>query len=212
MSFWRKIRGFLDSPEKAFDSVKDEEVGNSITYALKLLMVYSVLSSIVWTLAFTIILPVILSILESNPAFQMYPEVEILLTSPILKELISVMMFVAILIFGVISILFGGLWIHLWVYIIGGRKGLKQTIKSIAYGVTPQFLLGWIPFLGFAFGTWSMIVSIIGIRQYHEISTGKAIFAYLLGALIIPLAIVYIFYIPWLISRMHEISPIFSPL
>jgi len=62
----------------------------------------------------------------------------------------------------------------------------------MAYGSTPSLLLGWMPFIGFIFGIWSMIVSIIGVRRLHEISTGRAVLAYLLGAIIIPLIIILI--------------------
>ena len=80
----------------------------------------------------------------------------------------------------------GSLWMHIWVYVCGGRKGVGQTIKSMAYGYVPTFLFGWIPFVGVIFSIWTLAVQIIGFRQLHEISTGRAVLAYLLGAIIIP--------------------------
>lgn len=104
--------------------------------------------------------------------------------------IMAAVMFISIIIGGLIGILVGSGWMHIWVYLCGGRKGAGQTIKAMAYGSTPSLLLGWIPFIGFIFGIWSIVVSIIGIRQLHEISTGRAVLAYLLGAIIIPLIIV----------------------
>jgi hypothetical protein len=87
---------------------------------------------------------------------------------------------------GLVGIFVGSLWMHIWVYVCGGRKGVGQTIKSMAYGYVPTFLFGWIPFVGVIFTIWTLAVQIIGFRQLHEISTGRAVLAYLLGAIIIP--------------------------
>ena len=50
---------------------------------------------------------------------------------------------------GYIGIIIGsviiGLWLHLWAYIFGAKKGLNQTMKTVFYGGTPNYLLGWIP-------------------------------------------------------------------
>ena len=89
--------------------------------------------------------------------------------------------FIYILIGGLIAILGISLLTHIWVYILGGKKEVGQTIKSMAYGSTPLLLLGWVPFLGVAFVIWSMVVSIIGIRQLHEVSMERAVAAFILG-------------------------------
>jgi hypothetical protein len=103
-----------------------------------------------------------------------------------LAGLTAVILLIFVIISGLIGILVGSGWMHIWVYICGGRKGVGQTIKAMAYGSTPSLVLGWIPFIGIIFSIWSIVVSIIGIRQLHEISTGRAVLAYLLGAIIIP--------------------------
>jgi len=56
------------------------------------------------------------------------------------------------LILGIISVLISGLWTHIWVYVVGGRKGLEQTIKALMYISTPMYLVGWIPFVIFISG------------------------------------------------------------
>jgi len=62
-------------------------------------------------------------------------------------------------------------------------------------------VLGWIPFLGIAFDIWALVVRIIGIQQLHEISDGKAILAYVLGAIIIPIIIVAIIFVAILMPK-----------
>jgi len=105
---------------------------------------------------------------------------------------------ISVLIGEAIDVIIGGLWLHIWVYLVGGRKGLTQTFKALMYGATPSLLLGWISLLGFfapiwviwalIVEIWALIVEIIGIRQLHEISTGKAVAAVIL-AIIIPLVV-----------------------
>ncbi|MFA4876343.1 MAG: Yip1 family protein [Methanoregula sp.] len=77
-------------------------------------------------------------------------------------------------------------WLHLWVYLLGGRQGIMQTFKAIIYGHTPRLLLGWIPVIGFIFMLWSLVLGILGIRELQELSTGKAILAFAI-AILIPL-------------------------
>jgi hypothetical protein len=41
-------------------------------------------------------------------------------------------------------------------------------------------ILGWIPILRIIFSIWTLILFTIGIRELHEISTGKAVTAVLI--------------------------------
>ncbi len=63
------------------------------------------------------------------------------------------------------------------VHIAGGKKGLNQTIKALVYSSTPALLFGWIPVISFIPGMWSLILNIIGIREFQEISTERALLA-----------------------------------
>ena len=91
---------------------------------------------------------------------------------------------------GLIGTLIVSLWLHLWVFVMGGRKGLEMTIKSVLYSSTPSLLLGWIPLVSVIGAIWSLILGIYGIRELHEISTGRAIAAMII-AVVIP-AIIFI--------------------
>jgi hypothetical protein len=103
--------------------------------------------------------------------------------------LLAVVLFIAVLVGGIIGAFIDGLWIHLWVYIVGGRKGVGQTIKAVMYGATPYCLLGWIPIVNFIAEIWMIVVAILGVRQLHELSTGKAVLAVII-AIIIPAIII----------------------
>ncbi len=168
---WNRSVGFMRTPSETFKSVKDENSfgQDSIRHYLKLLVVFAILQTLL---------------------FITIPEYYVAITS-------FIAIFVPIVFFphwpplsGFIYIFIGGLiaaqgfslLTHVWVNVLGGKKELGQTIKSVMYGSTPLLVLGWIPFLGIAFIIWSIKVSIIGIRELHEVSTKRAVAAFILGA------------------------------
>jgi len=97
--------------------------------------------------------------------------------------------FFLVLVGGFILTLTGAAWIHLWTYLLGGRKGIMQTLIAFIYAGTPGQILGWIPLIGFIATLWSLVLIVIGIRELQELSTGKAILAVAI-AVIIPLAVI----------------------
>ena len=98
--------------------------------------------------------------------------------------LIAVGVFIGAIVGGIIVIVIAGLWLHIWVYLVGGKKGVEQTLKALMYGATPSYLFGWIPVVSVLAGIWALIVEIIGIRQLHELSTGKAVLAVSIGIIV----------------------------
>lgn len=168
---WNRIVGFVRSPTETFNSVKDEDSlwSNSIKHCLKLLVIFAILQTLLFTTIpqyYTMMMSFITTFVPVD-FYTQWP--------PLLG-------FIYIFIGGLLAILGVSLLTHIWAYILGGKKEVEQTIKSMAYGSTPLLLLGWIPFLGIAFVIWSIAVSIIGIRQLHEVSMGKAVAAFVLGA------------------------------
>jgi hypothetical protein len=77
---------------------------------------------------------------------------------------------------GMLFIFIGGAWIHLWVYLLGGRKsqGYEQTVKALIYGATPGYLVGWVPLIGaLVGGIWAVVLTIIGLRELHGITADR---------------------------------------
>ena len=56
----------------------------------------------------------------------------------------------------------------------------KNIDKAVLYSATPTVLLGWIPLISFIAVLWSLVLRIIGIRELHEITTGRAVLALIL--------------------------------
>ncbi len=95
----------------------------------------------------------------------------------------AIIFFILFMVLAIIGAFIGGAILHIFVYLVGGRKGLEQTIKAVMYGSTPGLLLG-LPIIGFIAGIWSLVMEIIGIRQLHELTTGKAVLAVLIPIII----------------------------
>lgn len=197
LDFWDKVKGFMVSPTATFDGVRDEGWGASYGFFAKLLVIFAVLLAIVvaaisWTIINMMLDFVTFMMTSFGVPAETIPTGTISGLGAMFAGILAVVLLVSVIIGGLIGILVGSGWMHIWVYLCGGRKGVGQTVKAMAYGSTPSLLLGWIPFVGIIFGIWSIVVSIIGIRELHEISTGRAVLAYLLGAIIIPLIVALI--------------------
>jgi hypothetical protein len=182
-----KVKGFLMNPVDAFRQARDDEPAAVLPYFALLLLFHAVISA------------ALLSVFPIR-------------TSPLpglLTEGISGMalVFFIILVGGFICALVFGAWLHLWVYIFGGRKGLWQTLKAVMYGNTPFLLLGWIPFIGFVFTLWSLALGILGIRELQEISSLKAILAIAL-AVMIPLILLIILAAFFMIASVTTSGPV----
>lgn len=90
-----------------------------------------------------------------------------------------------------------GLIIHFFAYVFGAKGGLKVTLKVVFYSMTPVILLGWLPWIGALFSIWAIMLQIIGLKSLHEMSTEKATLA-----VIIPMAIMFVFYSMFLFMSM----------
>jgi len=178
LSIGERIKGFLFSPSETFDASKEDSLGDAFKYYIVILLILAVLVAIVGAVAFQLI--------WGTFAASLPPDA---LSLAGMGPLLAVVIFIAVLVGGIIGAFIDGLWIHLWVYIVGGRKGVGQTIKAVLYGATPYCILGWIPIVNFIAEIWMIIVAIIGVRQLHELSTGKAVLAVIL-AIIIPAIII----------------------
>jgi len=182
LSIRERITGFLFSPSETFDASKEDSLGDAFKYYVVILLVLAVLVAIIGAVAFQLIWGMFAAFLP--------PDAPSLAEIGPLLAVLPVLLFVLVLVGGIIGAFIDGLWIHLWVYIVGGRKGVGQTIKAVLYGATPYCLLGWIPIVNFIAEIWMIIVAILGVRQLHELSTGKAVLAVVI-AIAIPL-IIYI--------------------
>ncbi len=111
--------------------------------------------------------------------------------------------FVAIIMFWIMGLIFSFIiygFFHLFVLLFGGKGGYENTYKTFVYASTPSSLLGWIPWIFFAFGlggmviggllllgitVWVLYLIVKGLSILHKLSTGRAI-----GVIIVPVLII----------------------
>lgn len=158
---FQKAMGFLQQPIKAFENEKKTDLTTAFTYMATLAIILVILSGVV-------------SIIT-------VPE----LGTAVLATI--VMGYIGVLVGGVIV----GLWVHLWAYIFGAKGGLNQTLKTIFYGGTPNYLLGWIPYIGPIFMIWDIILYYLGLKTLHGMPGDRAALTIII-AIVIPVIIITI--------------------
>jgi hypothetical protein len=175
-----QAKGFILDPVEAFRRSKDDEPGRVFSCFAVLLLFNAVLASLIAALKIKLV-----------PIFAGVPWAQDL----------PVAIFFALFIGGFILTLIFGVWLHLWVYIFGGRMGIMQTLKVVMYGSTPRLLFGWIPFVGFLFLLWTLALGILGISELQEMDTLKAILVVAL-AVMIPIILLIILAV-YLFTMFH---------
>lgn len=159
-----KIRGFLLEPVRAFREVKDDSFGESLAYLAVLTLIFAVLSALL----------TMLDVGGMGGAFG-------LAAGAFAAVAVFFFMFVVVTIVTII----GTVWLHIWVFLVGGRGGIEATWKAAVYSLTPALLFGWIPLIGLIANLWSVVLEVIGIRELHGISTIRAVLAVVLPNLLL---------------------------
>lgn len=162
MDFIEKVKGFLLEPSKTFDALKEEPFKEALKYYAVIAAIYSALLAL--SLAFTGNLVLMVGAGNGIGAAKIF--------------------LVEFMIIAIVGTFIGGAILHIFVYIVGGRGGIAQTIKAGMYGSTPSLLFGWLPVINFIAMIWSLVAQIIGKRQLHELTTRKAIFVVILPIII----------------------------
>jgi hypothetical protein len=85
----------------------------------------------------------------------------------------------------IFSLFLGSIVTHVCLMIVGGnKKGFQTTFRAIAYAFSGN-LFAIIPFIGSTIGgIYFLILTIIGLRESHTISTGRAALAVFLPLIV----------------------------
>jgi hypothetical protein len=81
--------------------------------------------------------------------------------------------------------IFSGI-LHLLVMLIVGSRngGFEATFRVIAYSAVTS-LVSWIPFIGWILSLYGIYLGIVGIREVHNTTTGKAALVVLIPAAVV---------------------------
>ncbi len=178
-----KAKGFLLDPVETFRKSRGDGAEPLLAYYAIIVLVHAILATIVAL------------ILGANGISALMLEMvkQLGMEMPLLGGVGAVVVIIVIEIVALVSLFILGGWMHIFIYLFGGRKGYLETVKAFGYGSTPNALIGWIPFIGpFIGGIWSIVLWIIGIREFQEMSTGKAVAAVLVAVVVALFIIVLI--------------------
>lgn len=176
---FQKFKDITLNPVETFKNSRDEPLETSFIYFLAVIGVYSILSGIISMLfvgLFSSFMPGMNAGLIAGTSL-----------------MVGVFSIIVGFIFSIIALIIGALILHIFVYILGGRKGLEQTIKASIYSCTPLALLGWIPFVSIIAIIWSFVLEALAVRELHEISTARAVLAVLIPLIILIVLIIAAF-------------------
>jgi hypothetical protein len=175
MEVVRRIGGFAFNPAKEFAAAKKDTLMDAFKYYILLLAVLAAILAIVVAVA--------VSVVESMVELPMLGGFAFLLGSGT---------FVGLIVIGFFAALYILVWLHIWVYLFGGRKGLKETAKAVTYGSTPCLILGWIPVANVIIGPiWSLLVIISGVMELQELSPGTVVLA-IITAIVVPVLVIVV--------------------
>jgi len=90
----------------------------------------------------------------------------------------------------VLYLIIASLVLHVFVLVlVPGRRSLTATVRTICYACGPG-VFAIVPFIGgLVAGIWGIVLTVIGLREAHRTTTGRAFAAWLLAAAL-PIAFV----------------------
>ena len=179
MDNFELMKGFLLSPVETFRKVRDTDLGDSLRYYLLLLAINAVLS-------------VIVNLAIAGSVWMVFSDLfkQAGLAVPAVAGAGVIIIALVMIIVQFVLVFIGAAWLHLFVYLLGGRRGYLQTLKAITFGSTPAMLFGWIPFAGLLAAIWSLVLGFFGIRELQDLTTIKAALAVILAIMVIVLIVI----------------------
>jgi hypothetical protein len=163
-----RVSRFLLRPREGFLEARNEPLSAAAFTVIPLVLLFAVLVTVMGVL----LSPAVVF----GPMAPLITGFHLLRTGTTLAPLLVGVLLIVILC--LIAFIVKAAWLHLWVYALGGRQGLEQTVKAVFYAAIPILLLGWIPLLGLLIGAlWAIMILIIGIEVLQGISSSRALAA-----------------------------------
>jgi hypothetical protein len=169
--FIEKARGFLFTPVEAFQRARTDNFQSAFIYYLILIVINAILTGLVYLLGVAV-----------APSVMGVPWAPTTGAEAGVAGFISGV--IGSLIGNIIGLFVGGAIVHIFVYLLGGQRGIVETLKAFAYGDTPGQLFGWIPLVGFIAWLYTIYLWIVGIRELQEMTMTRAALAVIIPVLI----------------------------
>jgi hypothetical protein len=173
------MKGFIMAPSETFKKTSGKSLGAAYQYYVALLVIFTVLFGIV---VVSMGLATFTTMVDKMAVIPIIGGVAAGAVANFSGFVIALGVFFVYLVFLAlfIGIFILGLKTHVFVLLMGGEKGVVQTVKTTMYASTPALLLGWIPFVGVIGFIWSLALLVIGIKENHEMEIGNAVLVVLI--------------------------------
>lgn len=169
-TFTGRAKGFLLDPVQTFTAAREDSLGSAFSYYVILLIIFAVLNAVVLF-----------------GLMRVAGQQTISGLIPVVPGAAPLWMVGGAILLGIGGAIIAGAVLHIFVYIVGGRMGIGETLKALMYSATPALMLGWIPVINVIAGIWGIILLIVGLRELHQFSTSRAVLS-----LVIPLVLAVI--------------------
>jgi len=173
------MKGFIMAPSETFKKTSGKSLGAAYQYYVALLVIFTVLFGIV---VVSMGLATFTTMVDKMAVIPIIGGVAAGAVANFSGFVIALGVFFVYLVFLAlfIGIFILGLKTHVFVLLMGGEKGVVQTVKTTMYASTPALLLGWIPFVGGIGFIWTLALLVIGIKENHEMEIGNAVLVVLI--------------------------------
>jgi len=171
-ALFRTIVQVIKEPSQFFRSMSKEEEYTEPLFFGAMTSIFTMVISYIWVVPLVLFMPLMLASFGQSS------------TDMFASSMGSFFQMIFQLFFGIIWII-PGLFInagilHLGLLIFGANKnGYANTFKVVCYS-TSASALGVIPLIGWLLALYKIAVEIIGLRETHETTTGKAILAWII--------------------------------
>lgn len=188
LPFIETVKGMITDPGETIRRSRSASLGDAIIYYLILILIFSVLSTtITWLLG------------DAHP-MPLSPAGDIALAATYL---------VGIIIGGTIALLIIGAILHICIKIFGGSGDYTDTVRAFSLAETPAAAIGWIPLIGLFAGIWGFILMVMGVSEYHGISTLRAVVAILLPFILLIILAVLAFMFFMVVPESVTVTEVF---
>ena len=163
---FEKMKGVLFHPSKTFaEDLRDDTLKDTLIYLLILVVIFTILAGVLMLVGVSAYAGLATGIVAGG---------------------LSVLALIPMLFFvGLVGAIIFALYMHIWVYLVGGREGITETWKAVIYAATPSLLFGWIPVIGFLMWLWSFVLVVMGIRELQQVTLVRAFIAVVIGYLVL---------------------------
>jgi hypothetical protein len=178
------VKGFIITPSEMFKKTNGKSLGAAYQYYAILLVIFTFLFGIV---VVSMGLATFTSMVDKMAAIPIVGGVASSAAANFSGFVIALGVFFVYLLFliSLLGIFVTGLFFHAFVVLMGGEKGVTQTLKTTMYACTPFLLFGWIPFVSIIAYIWYLVLLVIGIRENHEMEIRNAILVVLIPVVLI---------------------------